>query len=299
MSWIIYTVVAVILFSSTNYTEKFLVDKKIKEPLILTVSSGPIYLILGLIIYFFVRIQILTPVQFFALVAAGIFLILYLVPYYIALKKEETSRLIPLFQFVPVFTLIFSYLFLNEHLKIIQLAGFVLIFTGAILVSLQKIESEIFSLKKPFWLMLLSSLLYTAVPILFKFAVNSVDFWTAFFYQSIGAFIGSVILFFYPPYNKEIIRGLKKITFFPVSLLFLLHGVGFLGEICLSYAYFAAPVALVTVVAGTQPLFVLLLGIALSVWFPRIVEEDIKKSTLFLKLIAMGIIFAGLYVISI
>lgn len=299
MSWIIYTIIGVLLFSSTNYIEKYLVDKKIKEPLILTISSGPIFLLFGTIIYFFVHLQVVTFIQFSALIGAGIFLIMYLIPYYNALSEEETSRIIPLFQFVPVFTLIFSYIFLNEQLRIPQLIGFVLILFGGFAISLKKIEIEIFSLSKSFWLMILSSLLYTAVPIFFKYAVKSVDFWTAFFYQSIGAFIGSVLLLLFPPYKKTILREIKKLSFFPTFLLFFLHSIGFVGEIAISFAYFLAPVALVTVLAGTQPFFVLFIGIILSVWFPHIVEEDIKKSTLIIKFVAMGLIFAGLYIISI
>ncbi len=298
MSWIIYTIFGVLLFSITNYVEKFIIDKKIKEPLFLAITSGPTYLIFAIAIFLFAHINPVTFVQFAALISSGIFLILYLLPYYTALKSEETSRLIPLFEFVPIFVLIFSFIFLKEKLEIKELVGFAFILTGGIGISLKKFDLGIFALRKSFFLLILSSLFYSVVPILFKYVVLSLDFWTAFFYQSIGAFIGTVLILFYPPYRKIFRKQWKKLPVLPTFFLFLNHGIGSFGELAISFAYFLAPVALVTVIAGTQPFFVLLIGVILSVWFPHIIEEDIKKSTILLKFIAIALIFIGAFLIQ-
>ena len=56
-------------------------------------------------------------------------------------------------------------------------------------------------------------------------------------------------------------------------------------------------VAIVSVLNRFQPLFALLYGVILSIWFPHVLKEDIKGSTIALKVVSIAIIFVGLWFI--
>ena len=95
---------------------------------------------------------------------------------------EEISRLVPLFQVVPIFVLLLSFLFLREVLSFQQMAGFFIILAGAILISIEKYEWGVFRLREAFWYMMLSSFLFAVPLVIFKFVSLS----SGSFFQTLG-----------------------------------------------------------------------------------------------------------------
>jgi len=72
------------------------------------------------------------------------------------------------------------------------------------------------------------------------------------------------------------------------------------AQFCNFVAFSLAPViALVNVVNGVQPLFVLLLGVSLTLWFPHVVREEIGKGILLVKAASILLLFAGVFCVSV
>lgn len=297
--WLIFSLIPPVLNAIDSLGEKFLSEKHIENPIVIILNEGWIYAIFAIGIALFRHIAWLSLAQTIPLILSGMVFVFYLIPYFKALQNEDSSRVIPLFQFIPLFVLFFSFLFLHETILRNQLIGFAITFIGAFLLTLKKGESKIFKPRKALWYMILASLLYSMAPILFKFIVIQTDFWTAFFYQALGGGLGALVLLCIPSYRKNWVKEGMHIPFWTWGLMSTNQTLAIFAEMSSSFAFSLAPVAMVSVITGTQSFFVLVFGIILSVKFPHILSEDISKNTLIIKIISIILIFLGLIFISI
>src|SRR3989344_1719749 len=178
MPWYLFALATPTLYSFTNFVDKFLIEKKIKDPIAITALAGLASGFIGLILGFFKGFENIGLSQTAILLFAGILLIFYLIPYFEAMKMEDASRIVPLYQFIPVFTLIISGLILQEHLNTRQIVGLLLVVAAGFLISAKKVEGGIFKPRKALWFMLVASFMYGSVGILFRFVVRDTNFWT-------------------------------------------------------------------------------------------------------------------------
>ncbi len=298
MSSMIFAIVSQALFAVSNFIDKYLIDKRIRNPLLVTILAGLASLLLGILIFLFRGFSIIETKQLVLILVSGILLELYLIPYFQALAMDDASRIVPLFQFVPVFVLILSYFIVGEALSGKQLLGSAFIIVGGFVLATKKIEGgSIFKLRKSLWLMLIASLLYAITGVLFKWVVIAQDFWLTLAYENIGMGIGAILLLLWPPYRAGFRRETKKLKVSTWGLLFVNETVYVLALLAMFYAILLGSVALVSVIGGVQPFFVLIFGLVLSIWFPSIVREDIQKETVLFKALAILFIFIGGYLV--
>lgn len=234
------------------------------------------------------------------IILAGIFLALYLVPYLQALSLEDASTVIPLFAFVPVMTLILSSLFLKEFLLPKQFVGFSIIFIGGLMLSVNGNEKGFAWLKprKAFLLMMLSCLIFSFSSVLFKFVTLNIGYWTTLTYEYFGVGVGTSLFPGYLVISNKLKWKPKALT--PtVSLIFILDKlIEVAGQAFGAYATTLAPVALVGIVSSTQPFFVFLFAVILSIWFPQIIKENLSRKVVLTKLICMVMMFVGIIILT-
>jgi hypothetical protein len=65
-----------------------------------------------------------------------------------------------------------------------------------------------------------------------------------------------------------------------------------------NYAVYLGPVAIINAMQGIQYAFLLVFGIFFTVFFPKILKEDISKKIIYKKVLAILLIAIGLYLIS-
>lgn len=296
MPWYFFAAATPVLYSVTNYIDKFLVDKKIREPLAITavfsLGSG----ILGIIFLFFVGFPRLGIYQTLLILVSGLLLTFYLLPYYQAMKMEDTSRVVPLFQFIPVFTLILSFVFLKETLAVKQIIGLVLVVIAGVLLSAEKIEAGIFKPRKSLWLMLLSGLMYGTIGIIFRFVSRDVGFWTILGYEYLGTGLGGIFLLMWPKVRSAVYGESSQIKN-SLGIITVNNLLGILAQMAEVYAVTLVAVPLVNLFGAIQPVLVIIFGLVLSIWFPQLIKEDIRKVVVFHKLVSVLIIFVGLYLV--
>ncbi|MFA6588349.1 MAG: EamA family transporter [Patescibacteria group bacterium] len=296
MSWLFFAILAPLLYGITNFFDKYLIEKRVRNPMLLTFIGGLVAAILGLVIWLSVGLPGITFQGAAILIASGIIFQWALIPYYKALQNEDASRITPLFQLIPVFALILAAIFLGEHLHGSQIFGFCMVLAGGISLSLENFDLKILRLKRSFWLMMLSSLMYTLPFVFFK----SVDlpFWNAIAYEFFGLGLGSLLLFVPLKTRQGIIAEFPRIStsaWWPISINEIIY---IAGKMCTFYATTLVAVSLVTVMAAFQPFFVLLLGLGLTLWLPNIIKENIQKKTLAIKFVAIAIIIFGVWYIN-
>lgn len=299
MSWIFFAIAAPALYAVSNFIDKFIIEKHISNVAVLTILGGFVALPFAVITLAFRHFPTYPPGQTALILLAGICMELALLPYFKAISLDEVSRVIPVFQLIPVLVLFLSFLTLGERLNPSQLTGFLFVVSGAYLISLKRLGAGMFNLRKSFKWILLASVLWAVPSIIFRFISVQQGFWDAIAYEFLGAAVGAFILLLVPSLRKGFSDESQRIKKFVWGILVSNEALYLLSRLIGFYAIAIAPaVALASALNGFMPLFSLIYGIILSVWFPAIIKEDIQKSTLLLKLTSIVLILVGVWFVN-
>jgi len=294
MTWVILSILAALFWSVVNMVDKYVVTKWFKQPLVPVIMLGIFGLIASLLVYFISGFAFLSCSNIILALLAGIFYVLMSVFYFKALKIEEVSRIIPLFHLSPFFILVLATIFLGEVFTPIKYLGIFLLVIGAILVS-SKNRLKL-SFGKAFGWMMLSVTSSSISSILTKYLLDFADYWTIFAYLRIGAAIGAIpIAYIYFPELINTVRrhGKKVVTILSANEILNLFAVLFI-TIATSIGY----VTLVHTLSSIQPFFVLVFAVILSIFYPSILKEEIGKSVILLKILAIILMFIGVVLIT-
>lgn len=292
--WAIFSILAALCWTAVNTVDKYILTKWIRKPLVPVIILGIIGLIASIIIYFVYGFSYLSSSNILLAFIAGIFSISVSVLYFKALKIEEVSRVVPLLYLSPLFILFFAAIFLGEVFTLLRYLGIFLLVIGAVLISSRNIFKISFS--KAFWWMILAALAFAVNQLLTKHLLNFADYWTIFSYTRIGEGIGLIpIAYIYFPELIDTVRmhGKRVVVVISANETLNLFGVFFI-TIAASVGY----VTLVNALSSIRPLFVLLVAVILSRFYPSILKEEIEKSVIFLKLLAIILMFVGVILIT-
>lgn len=296
MLWIILAFSASLLFAVSNFIDRFLIEKRIKDPFFISILGGFVTLAVGVIIFVLKGFPAIPMNQVLILLLAGFLLEVALVPWYKAIALDDPSHVVPYFQLIPVAIFVQAYFILGERPTLDQIIGSAFIVFGGLLLSVSKLSKETFRFRKSFWYILTAILFFSLSSVLFKFVVIEQDFWSTVAYEFFGSGIGGLFLLIF--FSSGFIGSVKEVGVSTWKIVGVNEVVYFAGRTCLLYATALGSVYLVSVLGGTQPFFVFAIGLALSLWFPEVVKEDISKRTLIYKLTAIAIMFAGIIFIN-
>lgn len=295
MTWILFSILTALFWASGNIIDKFVFTRWVVKPIIPVIILGIFGLLASLIIYLTQGFVGLSSANILLGVLAGIFFVLSDLFYFKAVKIEEISRVIPLFYLMNFFILFLAFIFLGEILTPIKYLGIFFLAIGAILVS-QK-DSINFKFNKAFWFMVLASGMIAASTVITKYLLNFADYWTIFSYtRGIGAMMALlpiIYLNFNDLINEARKNGKKAIGMMSVSQL-----LNVLGGLSITLAISAGSVTLVNALASIQPFIVLVFALVISIFYPAIFKEDLKKANIFIKVLAIVLIFVGVVLIT-
>jgi len=261
---------------------------------------------------------------------AGAVYILACLIFYQTLKQNEASRVVPVVgSFIAVFTLILSALFLGEQLTPKFISAFSLLLVGSILISIRlnirinaekvRIDADNISVNQRsnprksassqcnFLLTVLASFIFSVFYILTKYIYLHQPFISGFIWSRFGGVIAALILLTLPAVHRTIFKSPIKILSqgqpslswrksTPVLFLSnqLMSGINF---ILINWAVSLASVALVSALQGVQYVFIFLISLFLA-RYPRVLTEEISRSIIIQKIIAILLIGIGIFLIN-
>lgn len=316
MNWITLTIISYLLLAVVNLGDKFVIDK-------LLPSSKAYSFVVALFSAF---VFVLAPwflkwpglnLLLINLIAGALF-VFAIWSMYEALKRGEASRVVVVVGgIIPMFTMLFSIFIFKEKYSLSQWFGFLCLLIGMFIIAFLLGRRKKFSVflkrlasvfsggynKKWIFLAILSSLLYSLFFIATKYAYEKQDFWSAFIWIRGGGLL--VVLFFLIDKSSrtEIFKSFKKKSGSSKKVgkgfVLINQGLGSLSFILQNYAIYLGPVAIINALQGIQYAFLLVLGIFFSIFFPKILKEDISRPTLVKKFIAILFIGLGLFFITV
>jgi len=302
MEWFLFALLAPILFAIGNVIDKFALTKKLRDPFsynIITIFIGIIPTIL---------VPLFLPISFewqylLGILYGVIFSVIYVL-YNKAMMEGEVSRMVSIMYMIPVFTMVLSTIFLQEYLSLenypIKYFGVILLVISAILVSYKKEKRKKHLVLSPIIIMLIYAFGSASMKVLSKYVLNFIDYWSFFFWGLIGNLIGAFILLITISHvRKNFVKDILRIDKRTWSLLFLTDFFNYAAYLVLFIAISLGFVSLVMGVASIQPMIVFIFVLFLSLYKPHHLKEEITKSIILLKALAVILIFVGGYFITI
>src|SRR3989344_1515909 len=230
-------------------------------------------------------------------IISGVFLILGLWPFYLAMYRSEASRVMTLFVgSMPLFTFMLKYFFLGERLNVIQFLAFIFLVSGGVLVFLKRRNNFQLDLRSVF--LTIGSAIGIAIGLVLAGETFRLQgFFSGFFWISIGYLFASLIIFLWPNQKQKILAINTYAEKRSAFLFFSDKTFSILGSGLVKFAISLVSATLVNAFEGLRQFFVLILAAAISFWRPDILKEELKGIVLWQKIIAAVLVGIGLFLI--
>jgi drug/metabolite transporter (DMT)-like permease len=302
MIWFFIALIGPLLYAFTNFIDKLLLEKYFKNG-----GVGTLVLISSLISVFVLPFIFLLDntvfsvgyTQILTLAVVGILNVVVIWCYLLALRDEEASIVVVFYQLVPVFGSILGYFILGEVLSQIQLIAMAIIIFGTTIISFEVDAENKFKLRrKTIFLMLVAALAWAIESVLFKAVALEENLWRSVFWEHLMmTIVGLLIFIFIRSYRENFLSAMRDNSRRILSLNVLNETIYIVGNIVVAFTYLLAPVGLVLLTESFQPIFVFMLGIFFTFFFPKIATEKIYARHIIQKVIAICITGLGTYLL--
>lgn len=309
MLWIIFALLSYFLLALSSILDKIILNRPSFGPKIYAFLAGAAGGIASFIIIPFVSFDNLVVGTVFLGFLSGAIWVLALFFLYLALKKYETSRIIPAIGgFVPIFMLGFSLLYSRiapqglYYLNFGQILSFIFLVTGGVFININR-EKTKNNLKESLIFSAISALLFAFSFFLSKIVYMEISFLTGLFLRLFGSFF-TALFFVFAKETRNYLSTLaikkekmKKTQQKTIALFLTNQLISIAAGFFQNLSLFFVPMfflAFVGALEGTKYIFILTLASIISYKWPDLFLEKISRKILIQKAIATGIIIFGL-----
>jgi drug/metabolite transporter (DMT)-like permease len=318
--WLIASVGSYFINAGVYIADKFLLSKKIHSSITYAFYVGIWSIFNFVLLPFAFWVPNLRELSLDLL--AGVLFLITLVFWYKALHQSEATRVVPIVgALVPIFSFLFSFIFLGHELSERQLLAFLVLINGGVLISIKhtrfyELREVTDRLRNKFGDMVgsvhaayrptqrliinsvVSALFFAGYYILIKYIYTQQPFIGAFVWSRLGTFLAVILILFIPSWRRLVLekhkgqKSAKNLAFF-VFVRLLAAG----AFIMINWAISLGNVALVNALQGVQYIFLFFMVLFLSAKYPHITEEELGGGVLLQKIIGTCLITIGLYML--
>lgn len=296
--WFLIAFIAQFLWVAGALIDKTLLAKYAKDAEdvdsvnALVFISGTFSTIIALGIYLFNFSQISLGTGTLLGLLSGICNGLWVYLYLQAVEVTESSKVIPLFQTIPIFGMVFAVVFLGEVLSNIQIFSIFIIVTGSLVLTFNLQEKKLDL--APIVLMFVASAVVALQETIFKVADSFEGYWNATFWMLLGFPVFVLILNLREHHLFTEAKELFTKKFIPM------WGFSTVNEIIdnsatllFVFAVTLAPVAIVQSVNALQPIIMLIAATILAKLTKNYIDEDLSSTSFMQKTVGILIITIG------
>jgi len=301
MAWFFIVLFGALLYACTNHIDKYLISRYLQDGRVgALIIFSSIFSIFALPIIALIYHEVLNVslVDGAILAFNGILVVLAILCYFYAIKRDEASVVVPFYQTIPIFGFVLGYIILGEVITAQQMIAALLIIIGALILSLRLDAGRISFKKAVVFFMLVASLFYAINGVIFKLIALDIGFWPSIFWGLVGkVIVGCFFLFFIRQYRDQFFTMIRKNRVAILSINSSNETISIIAEGVTQYALLLAPVVLVLLVGSFQPLFVFLIGIILTLFFPYLGRESIVNKDIIQRILGIVLVVLGSYFI--
>jgi hypothetical protein len=311
--WIIVAISGYFLLAVASTVDKYLLAGPIPSPKVYAFFIG----MLGAVVFLLIPFGFIG-IPSFGIIAlaflAGIIRVLALTALFSGLQKFEVSRIIPaLGGMAPLCTVVLLFVILGETESISRenFPALLLLVAGSVGISLEKkafvtAQSLLYAGVAAF----LFSVFFVLSKIVYDSDIQGADpFLTGLVWIAVGSVTTSLVFLAFREVrkaaqeifgrkNSQKIRMSKKIA----GLFVGNQAVGGVAIFLQSFAVGLVPIGLlpfVSALEGVNHFFIFVMTVILSLYFPRVLKEDISKRVIAQKIVAILSIAAGLVILAV
>lgn len=303
MLWLFLCLYAATAWSFGAFLDNYLTDVifKNKTPQAMKLVNGFSYLVIALGIFLFAPIENASLIQIVLLLLSGVLSSVASIPYYLGLKYEEATGAAIFCPIIPVLYLVADWAIFGQSITLEQILGFLVILAAPAIV--------VFSRKRPksrrtevaaALLFLLYISISVASGLLSTHFGEGLSFFTMFFWYLLGRGISDITLM---AVNKPWQQRFKYIwrrkrKRFLIAIL-ANQAISTSAELASRAAMVLGVTALVSVTSNAAELIItFLLGIVLSLIWPKFGRENIHRHVIVAHLLATILAVVGIIILK-
>lgn len=294
MDWLFLAFIGTFFSAVANIIDKYLLEKLVKNPHVPVVIDGFLGIVFALVLYLVFPIQDVSTITLFVCLFSGAMFTIVLIYYFKAVQSDEVSRIVPLFNLLPLFVLVASVAILGHQFTSENYAGIFLLLLGAFLVSTEDIRRPRLSPGLFFALAVVA--IGGLNTLLIEQILTNVDFITVYYYSRIGGFLAAIPLFFH--HQKDFMLTLNHPQKSGLSFILVSEALALIALLVFTQAVSMEKAALVSSISYAQPAVVFILAVGLSVFFPHIIREKLVRQHVLQKIVAIILVVAGAILLS-
>lgn len=303
MSWLSLTIFSAFFASVANYLDKFLLTRVFNASVgaLLLFSSFIGLLTTPILFYFNPEVLAVSSTTALMLILAGVLYMSGVFFYLQALSTDEVSLVSPLSLLSPMIGSFLGVFFLNEPVSLSLLAGGLFIFVGAVVLAVYQDGAKLQINSTVLLKMTLASLCVALNALLFKVVtVDETTFITSLFWEYVGFMIfGTVVWFGVKKYRQEFSEVFTTNSVYAVTANILNEVIILLHLVLFHLATLATSLAKAQwFTEAFQPIWIVLLGVALAVFAPKLFDEDTQSISLLKKVVAIASMIVGTFLIG-
>ena len=303
MSYLPFALVAYILNAIAVTIDKFLITKKIPDPLVYVFYFSLISL------FFLPLIPFVASPNLPTLITASTYILLWVLGAYFMLKGlkiGQVARVIPIIgTLIPIFLLIEA--LLTSSINFYQVVAVLLLTSGLIFLTIFDWRGKI--IRQEMIFEITSAFFFASSYVVLRQAYLMSNFLTVLVYSHLTLIPVGIILLLIPATRKIIFPqrngDSQKIPYwrsFFKSRTSLVFGIGQvcagISELLLTFSVSLATPALVNSLQGTQYVFLFILNLILAKTNPTVFSENLSPKVLLSKLLGIIVIGVGLYLLA-
>lgn len=302
MNWLALAIIAAALNGGVSVVDKYIVAKRIPNPIAYSFFLSGVGLISAVIMLLTVDIDG-TPLTATLLAAfSGTVYLAYIVLYFAAMGFGDAPVVVALAQITPIFSTVWGFIFLGERFDMLTYVGVATIIVGSILISLERHEDgkakARLRLNTALQLMVAGCFINSISQLMLKYALKEISDWDGFFWPRLGVFLGAVVMLLLPTIRKRLLSTLREIRKGDYLLIVGNEGAALGAVFALTLAYAQGPLTLVSASSAIQPLFIMLFVWCVNRIKPDTVPDEADRRLIILRLLPLGMIGLGVYLLS-
>ena len=305
MLWLVLSILSGIIWAFGTFLDNYIADVTFKNrrPQAIKVFNSFSYLLIALIIFLFFGVEQTAIATAAWLLAAGIITSIASIPYYAALKHEESTGSAIYYQLQPIFYLLADLLIFHKSISFMQgIALFILMLAPVIIISSrrrQKARKRALSTAAIFilyvFLLSVGSIITTHAT-----ADSNTPYLTVFFYFMLGRGISDSILCLtqksWRARFKYVARHDRKRLILSLSAAQILSIIGeFTTRLALALSSAAIVAALVN---SFELILIFIFGIILTLKWPEFGREKLNRHIIVAHLVAILLCISGILILQ-
>lgn len=297
MEWFALALIPPFFWAATNFIDQYLSRRYFMGHPLAHSSFAVIGYILFLmaIAVYQPSVLSLSPGVAIKTILVGMLFYLGVIPYILAIQKEEASNALPLFQTVPFFTLVFGWILFRETMETSHIIAGIIIITGG-MGMLWNFREKSFSVFVLGLMMASSAMIALHMVLLRHISADNLHWLTITFWVMTGQMLCGLTYAAFSSKARSIIKdALIHSKFRALGWDLLQHLCSFAAKAFLILAFAAAPNSTyVLLVNGIQPFLLIVFGVILGILAPSDFNRHIFDRFLGLKIIFIAMVFCGL-----